>query len=110
MYNNLINLLLAGDNTIIIVAGANNLLCENDIQNASSFLAHTSVVVFQFETPLQTTLKALELIKRINSNCEYIKNIRYILIFICYPIILNEIIWFVLKFLLWKTDGRILLK
>uniref|UniRef100_A0A1B6IDJ8 Ribokinase n=1 Tax=Homalodisca liturata TaxID=320908 RepID=A0A1B6IDJ8_9HEMI len=56
----------SGDNHIIIVAGANNRLSAQEITNASGLLSTAEVVVFQFETPLTTTVKALKYCKRNN--------------------------------------------
>ncbi|XP_046665046.1 ribokinase-like isoform X2 [Homalodisca vitripennis] len=56
----------SGDNHIIIVAGANNRLSAQEITNASGLLSTAEVVVFQFETPLTTTVKALKYCKQNN--------------------------------------------
>uniref|UniRef100_A0A1B6CD85 Carbohydrate kinase PfkB domain-containing protein n=1 Tax=Clastoptera arizonana TaxID=38151 RepID=A0A1B6CD85_9HEMI len=63
-----------GDNTIVIVAGANNLLNTKDIQDGTQLLSKAAVAVFQFETPIETTIDALLLIKKINNKCVTIVN------------------------------------
>ncbi|XP_043473846.1 ribokinase-like isoform X1 [Leptopilina heterotoma] len=50
-----------GDNNIIIVPGANELLTTEDIDEAAVVIKHSSVLVCQFETPIITTLHALRL-------------------------------------------------
>ncbi|XP_021916225.1 ribokinase-like isoform X2 [Zootermopsis nevadensis] len=53
-----------GENTIVIVAGANNKLSVSDIQQASEIIKIASVVVVQFETPIETTIEALKITKK----------------------------------------------
>ncbi|XP_054261481.1 ribokinase-like [Macrosteles quadrilineatus] len=55
-----------GENQIIIVAGANNCLSKQKVEEASEYLTRANVVVFQFETPLETTLYALRICKEKN--------------------------------------------
>lgn len=50
-----------GDNNIIIVPGANELLTTEDIDEAANIIKHSSVLLCQFETPIITTLHALRL-------------------------------------------------
>lgn len=50
-----------GGNAIIVVAGANGLLCPADIEAARETLTGADVVVCQLEVPLETTLAALRL-------------------------------------------------
>ncbi|XP_051168587.1 ribokinase-like [Leptopilina boulardi] len=52
-----------GDNNIIIVPGANELLTKEDIDEAANVLKQSSVLLCQFETPIATTLHALRLKK-----------------------------------------------
>lgn len=59
-------MIISGDNHIIIVAGANNRLGEQNIIRSSSLLNQAAVVVFQFETPVSTTLLALKHCKQHN--------------------------------------------
>jgi ribokinase len=53
----------AGENTIVIVAGANNKLSHADVQQASEIIKMASVVVVQFETPIETAIEALKITK-----------------------------------------------
>ncbi|XP_065209817.1 ribokinase-like [Planococcus citri] len=53
----------SGENNIIIIAGANDTLNLNDVIEAKHQIEKSKVVMFQFETPLETTVKALELCK-----------------------------------------------
>jgi ribokinase len=53
----------AGENTIVIVAGANNKLSVADVHQASEIIKMASVTVFQFETPIETTIEALKIAK-----------------------------------------------
>lgn len=55
---------VAGENTIVIVAGANNKLSVADVQQASEIIKIASVVVVQFETPIETTIEALKITKK----------------------------------------------
>lgn len=56
-----------GENQIIIVSGANAQLSVNDVREASDLIANAAVVVCQFETPLESTIAALEIV-RANKN------------------------------------------
>lgn len=53
----------AGENTIVIVPGANNELSVADVQQASEIIKMTCVIVCQFEIPVETTLEALRITK-----------------------------------------------
>jgi ribokinase len=53
-----------GRNAIIIVAGANGLLCPADVEAAGDILAASDVVVCQLEAPVETTLAALRFARR----------------------------------------------
>lgn len=53
-----------GNNTILIHGGANQALTVSDAQNASEAIAAADVLVAQFETPLEVTLKAFEIAKQ----------------------------------------------
>jgi len=55
-----------GDNQIIIVAGANNHLSKQKVNEALDILIEAKVIVFQFETPLETTMYALKICKEKN--------------------------------------------
>lgn len=48
-----------GNNSIIVVPGANGLLSPEDVAAAESDIAETSVLICQWEVPLETTLAAL---------------------------------------------------
>ncbi|MSO21650.1 MAG: ribokinase [Acidobacteria bacterium] len=50
-----------GENSITIVAGANDLLTEADIEAARPVIASAQVLICQLEIPLETTLAALRL-------------------------------------------------
>ena len=51
----------AGENSIVIVGGANLKLRSQDVLEAASLIAESKVVVCQLEVPLETTLQALRL-------------------------------------------------
>lgn len=50
-----------GDNTIVIVPGANTCLSAADVHAARQRVEEADVALFQFETPIGTTLEALRL-------------------------------------------------
>jgi len=50
-----------GNNAIIVVAGANDLLSPTDVLAARSAIASAQIVVCQWECPLETTLAALRI-------------------------------------------------
>ena len=50
----------AGENQIIIVAGANGELAPADVDKADAAIAGAKVVLTQLEVPLATTMRALE--------------------------------------------------
>jgi ribokinase len=51
----------AGENAIVIVPGANSKLSVADVQQASEIIRKASVIVCQFETPVETTIEALRI-------------------------------------------------
>jgi ribokinase len=53
-----------GRNAIIVVAGANGLLCPADVNAARDTLVSSDVAVCQLEVPLETTLAALRVARR----------------------------------------------
>lgn len=53
-----------GNNTILIHGGANQALTVADAENASEAIFAADVLVAQFETPLEVTLKAFEIAKQ----------------------------------------------
>lgn len=60
-----------GENNILIVAGANGTLQKEDVDKADNLLLNeTSVVLFQFETPLETTEYLLNKLSNANSKCK----------------------------------------
>lgn len=70
-----INVTDNGENCIIIVAGANSTLQKEDVDKAYDLLLkETSVVLFQFETPLETTEYILNKLSTANSKCCKIVN------------------------------------
>lgn len=70
-----INVTDNGENCIIIVAGANGTLQKEDVDKAHDLLLNeTSVVLFQFETPLETTEFILNKLSSANSKCCKIVN------------------------------------
>ncbi|XP_004535228.1 ribokinase [Ceratitis capitata] len=73
----------SGENHIVIVVGANNLLSSEDVKQAKKLFETAKILVCQFETPLNATLAALQAFKGIsilntaparkNTPSEYIK-------------------------------------
>ncbi len=55
----------AGNNSIIIVVGANNCLTEEDIEAARPAIAGASVLICQLEIPEEITLAALRIAKEV---------------------------------------------
>jgi ribokinase len=53
----------AGENAIVIVPGANNELSIADVQQASEIIKMASVIMCQFETPVEATIEALRITK-----------------------------------------------
>ncbi|XP_060078935.1 ribokinase-like [Ylistrum balloti] len=53
-----------GQNSIVIVAGANLLLTEDDVRAAEAVVKETKIVICQLEIPAQSTLAALKLAKK----------------------------------------------
>ncbi|CAH0563562.1 unnamed protein product [Brassicogethes aeneus] len=56
----------AGENQIVIVAGANAKLNANDVISAKSAIERASVVILQLETSVEVAIKTLELSKGIS--------------------------------------------
>ena len=54
------------DNAIVVNAGANNLLTEEDIKNASTLFKKSSFLVSQFEVPFKTVLYSFKLAQKNN--------------------------------------------
>lgn len=61
-----INVVNNGDNQIVIVAGANNYLCLEDVQNSKNILENSKVLICQLETPVSATIEALKSFKGIS--------------------------------------------
>ncbi|KAH8400099.1 hypothetical protein KR215_007080 [Drosophila sulfurigaster] len=55
-----------GENNIIIVVGANNLLSTDDVGNAKQLFEQAKVLVCQLETPVPATLEALRQFKGVS--------------------------------------------
>lgn len=53
-----------GENSITIVAGANDLLTEADVEEARAAIAGAQVLVCQLEVPVETTVAALRLARQ----------------------------------------------
>lgn len=56
----------SGDNQIVIVAGANNFLCLNDLEEAKDSIADAAVLVVQLETAEEVAIRALKLCKGVS--------------------------------------------
>ncbi|XP_036319094.1 ribokinase-like [Rhagoletis pomonella] len=56
----------SGENHIVIVVGANNLLSVQDVKRAKNLFDTAKVLICQFETPLNATLEALRSFKGIS--------------------------------------------
>lgn len=52
-----------GNNSIIVVAGANNLLSKSEVESARETIAKSNVLICQMEISLETTIRALEIAK-----------------------------------------------
>ena len=58
-----------GQNRIIVVKGANDLLAPEDVDAAEALLRKASAIVLQFEIPLRTVYHAVEFAKRTAIRC-----------------------------------------
>ena len=56
--------LYLGQNSIIVILGANLLLNEDDIQKAEDIIRQSKVVVCQLEIRLETVMKTFEIAKK----------------------------------------------
>ena len=54
----------AGENSIVIVSGANDKLSPTDVKNAEPLISSASVLICQLEVPPETSLAALTLAKK----------------------------------------------
>lgn len=50
-----------GENQIVIVAGANTLLCASDVNKAEDLIKKADVLVLQLETSEEVAMRAIEL-------------------------------------------------
>lgn len=57
-------MIFVGENSIVIVSGANDLLSEDDVKNAKSMIASASVCVCQLEINPEVTHFTLSLAKK----------------------------------------------
>ena len=53
-----------GENSIVIVSGANDKLSPADVEKAESLISSAAVVICQLEVPPETSLAALVLAKK----------------------------------------------
>lgn len=58
-----------GENSIVIIGGANGCLATDDVMNASSLVTAAKVVVCQLEVPLATTTAALKMARQHGGMC-----------------------------------------
>lgn len=61
-----INVADSGANQIVIVAGANNKLCTDDVDKAASEIVNADVLLCQLETPVEAAIRAIELCKGVS--------------------------------------------
>jgi len=52
-----------GNNSIIVVAGANNLITKDEVEAARQSVAESKLLICQMEIPLEITIKALQMAK-----------------------------------------------
>ncbi len=63
--------ILAGENAIVIVGGANALLTPKEVRASQDLVARSKVVVCQLEIEPQTTLEALKMARELGGKLEY---------------------------------------
>lgn len=63
----------SGENQIVIVAGANKKLSLQDLEEAKDCITNADVVVVQLETPVDVSIKAIQLCTGVKST-GYISN------------------------------------
>ena len=61
--------LFVGENSIVIVSGANDILSEEDVKNAKSVISSSSVCVCQLEINPEVTHYTLSLAKKAGGEC-----------------------------------------
>lgn len=64
----LVCVVCVGENSIVIVSGANDKLSPADVEKAESLISSAAVVICQLEVPPKTTLAALALAKKHGGN------------------------------------------
>lgn len=64
MYSYVSTCILLGENSIVIVSGANDKLSPADVEGAEALISSAAVVICQLEVPPETTLAALALAKK----------------------------------------------
>ena len=79
-----LSLYYTGENSIVIVSGANMELTPTDVQAAAHLVQGAKVVVCQLEVPLDTSLEALRLAKQNGGLCGHCSE-RYQVLFIPTP-------------------------
>ncbi|CAH1401920.1 unnamed protein product [Nezara viridula] len=85
-----------GENAIVIVAGANKKLSVDDAKKAENLLMKSKVVLFQFETPVESTIQTLEFISRkggpltIVNGAPALSNVNHRLFELCDVFCVNE--------------------
>ncbi|XP_014270704.1 ribokinase isoform X2 [Halyomorpha halys] len=85
-----------GENAIVIVAGANKKLSLDDAKRAENFLMKSKVVLFQFETPVESTIQTLEFISSkggpltIVNGAPALENVNHRLFELCDVFCVNE--------------------
>lgn len=62
-----INVADSGANQIVIVAGANNHLCIDDVDKAATEIANADILLCQLETPVDTAIRAIELCRGVSA-------------------------------------------
>ena len=62
---------MIGENSIVIVSGANNHLNDEDLRSAEEMISRAKVLVCQLEISPETTLNALKLAKGTKEGIEF---------------------------------------
>ena len=73
---------MLGENSIVIVSGANSKLSPADVAQAESLISSAAVVICQLEVPPETSLAALALAKKHGGTFIYSMN-AYTCILLC---------------------------
>lgn len=56
----------AGENCIVLTTGANALMCNSDVDNASNAITQAKLLLCQLETPIATVLHAIDCARQAN--------------------------------------------